>query len=263
MNNRGQVIIYGLMLGITIVILALALAGPVKERVENTISTNSIEYKYYYIRDFFITNENFAKGNYTINNDSTILIQEFRTNSIENIQYTLLKNITLKGYKYGSPVGNITFVLRESISGENITSISIPMSSFSTSTSNITSNFSGGIFLNSQLTYNGIFYFSMINNTDYLNLTKNIIIYDLWTGNLYNSTDNLINTILVENTDLYFKIGLSDNGIEHIGLDCSNGSISNFDRATCLATDLTLFQFVGGLIFMAGALVTARIIFGD
>jgi len=30
MNNRGQVIIYGLMLGITIVILALALAGPVK-----------------------------------------------------------------------------------------------------------------------------------------------------------------------------------------------------------------------------------------
>lgn len=46
-------------------------------------------------------------------------------------------------------------------------------------------------------------------------------------------------------------------------LDCANTSISNFDKATCLAVDLTLFQFVGGLIFIAGAIVTARIVFGD
>ena len=46
-------------------------------------------------------------------------------------------------------------------------------------------------------------------------------------------------------------------------LDCSNSSISNFDKATCLATDLTLFQFVGGLIFIAGSIVAARIVFSD
>jgi hypothetical protein len=46
-----------------------------------------------------------------------------------------------------------------------------------------------------------------------------------------------------------------------IGLDCDNSSISNFDKATCVATDITLPYFIGGLIFIAGALVTAKIIF--
>ncbi len=46
-----------------------------------------------------------------------------------------------------------------------------------------------------------------------------------------------------------------------MGLDCENTSISNFDKATCIATDLTLFYFIGGLIFIAGTIVTAKIIF--
>lgn len=46
-----------------------------------------------------------------------------------------------------------------------------------------------------------------------------------------------------------------------LGLDCNNESISNFDKATCVATDLTLFYFIGGLVFIAGAVITARIIF--
>lgn len=44
-------------------------------------------------------------------------------------------------------------------------------------------------------------------------------------------------------------------------LDCANASISNYDKAACVVSDLTIFHFVGGLIFIAGAVVTARIIF--
>jgi len=46
-----------------------------------------------------------------------------------------------------------------------------------------------------------------------------------------------------------------------VGLDCANASISNFDKATCTVTDLNLFYFIGGLIFIAGAVITAKIIF--
>jgi len=48
---------------------------------------------------------------------------------------------------------------------------------------------------------------------------------------------------------------------DNYGLDCSNSSISNFDKATCVVADLNLFYFIGGLVFIAGTIVTAKIIF--
>lgn len=42
------------------------------------------------------------------------------------------------------------------------------------------------------------------------------------------------------------------------GLDCSNNSISTFNQATCIVTDLNMFYFVGGLIFIAGAVLMGR-----
>ena len=47
-----------------------------------------------------------------------------------------------------------------------------------------------------------------------------------------------------------------------IGLDCSNASISNFTKAACVVTDFSLFYFFGGLIFIAGVIVTSRVVFG-
>jgi len=47
-----------------------------------------------------------------------------------------------------------------------------------------------------------------------------------------------------------------------IGMDCSNESISDFTKAGCVVTDLSLFYFIGTLIFVAGTIVTAKIIFG-
>lgn len=46
-----------------------------------------------------------------------------------------------------------------------------------------------------------------------------------------------------------------------IGLDCSNTSISNFDKGTCIITDFSFPYFFGGLILIGGAIMTARIIF--
>lgn len=46
-----------------------------------------------------------------------------------------------------------------------------------------------------------------------------------------------------------------------LGLDCSNSSISNFDKATCIATDLNGLYFVGILIMIGGVVVLSKIIF--
>lgn len=42
-----------------------------------------------------------------------------------------------------------------------------------------------------------------------------------------------------------------------IGLNCS-GTTDNFIKATCVVTDLSLFYFIGSLIFISGAVVTAK-----
>jgi len=44
------------------------------------------------------------------------------------------------------------------------------------------------------------------------------------------------------------------------GLDCTNSSISNFDKGACVVTDFSLFYFFGGLIFIGGAVIVGRII---
>ena len=45
-----------------------------------------------------------------------------------------------------------------------------------------------------------------------------------------------------------------------VGLDCSNASISDFDKANCTATDSLLPYFVGFLIFAGGAIVAAKLV---
>ena len=46
-----------------------------------------------------------------------------------------------------------------------------------------------------------------------------------------------------------------------VGLNCSTTS-DNFVKATCIVADLSLFYFIGILVFIAGAIVTARFVFG-
>lgn len=44
------------------------------------------------------------------------------------------------------------------------------------------------------------------------------------------------------------------------GLDCSNVSISDFDKINCLAVDLTMPYFIGILLAIGGIVLTARIL---
>ncbi len=46
------------------------------------------------------------------------------------------------------------------------------------------------------------------------------------------------------------------------GLDCGNESISNFDKAGCLAVDLGWFYYIGSLIFIGGLVIASKITFG-
>ncbi len=45
------------------------------------------------------------------------------------------------------------------------------------------------------------------------------------------------------------------------GMNCTDASISNFDNAACIAADLSIFYFIGGLIFVSGVILTSRILF--
>lgn len=44
-------------------------------------------------------------------------------------------------------------------------------------------------------------------------------------------------------------------------MNCSDTTISDFDKAGCMASDLTLFYSIGGMLFLAGIIVTARVVF--
>lgn len=46
----------------------------------------------------------------------------------------------------------------------------------------------------------------------------------------------------------------------HVGLDCGNSSISNFDKGNCLIVDNYTPYFVGFLVFAGGAIVAAKIV---
>ena len=59
----------------------------------------------------------------------------------------------------------------------------------------------------------------------------------------------------------FISSAMNETSGDTIGLDCSNESISDFDKATCTVVDFSLFYFFGALIFIAGVIVTSKIIF--
>lgn len=46
-----------------------------------------------------------------------------------------------------------------------------------------------------------------------------------------------------------------------IGLDCSNSSINDYNKASCLYVDYLPPFFAGFLIFIAGAIIVAKVIY--
>ena len=43
-------------------------------------------------------------------------------------------------------------------------------------------------------------------------------------------------------------------------MDCNNVSISDFQKAACIGTDLITFEYVGGLLFIALAIITGIVV---
>jgi len=47
------------------------------------------------------------------------------------------------------------------------------------------------------------------------------------------------------------------------GLNCTNPAITSFDKATCVVVDINMAYFIGGVLFIAGAVIGAKIFFGS
>lgn len=60
----------------------------------------------------------------------------------------------------------------------------------------------------------------------------------------------------------FISTAMNESSEDFQGLDCNNESISSFDKAACIATDLTLFYFIGALVFIGGLIITAKVTFG-
>lgn len=83
-------------------------------------------------------------------------------------------------------------------------------------------------------------------------------------------------TLMIGLTVLVFALGLafpvkqaSDGATNYSGtatgeafstLDCNNDSISTFNKGACIVTDMSMFYFIGGLIFMVGSIIAAKVL---
>ena len=43
-------------------------------------------------------------------------------------------------------------------------------------------------------------------------------------------------------------------------LNCNNASLSTYDKGACVVADMSMFYFIGGLIFLVGSILAARIL---
>ena len=66
---------------------------------------------------------------------------------------------------------------------------------------------------------------------------------------------------LIPSVKLFVDTAMSPTVGDTIGLDCDGVDISNFTKATCVITDISLFYFGAGLLLLSIAVITAKIIF--
>ena len=76
-------------------------------------------------------------------------------------------------------------------------------------------------------------------------------------------------TVLIFTLSLAFPVKQSiDDATNYSGnastsvanLDCNNGSISIYNKGACLVSDMSMFYFIGGLIFLVGSIITAKVL---
>ena len=57
------------------------------------------------------------------------------------------------------------------------------------------------------------------------------------------------------------NIAMNNSTSDSVGLECTNSSISNFQKVACYAADLTPFYFIGSLIMIGGVILISKILF--
>jgi len=90
-----------------------------------------------------------------------------------------------------------------------------------------------------------------------MNTKGSVIIYGMMLGVLIIFLGLALGPSLQKITDDTMNATSGDT----LGLDCTNTSISTFDKLTCNAVDITLPYFIGTVILIGGLIVTAKIIF--
>jgi hypothetical protein len=60
---------------------------------------------------------------------------------------------------------------------------------------------------------------------------------------------------------LFVNNAMNTSTASMIGLDCSNSSISNFDKGTCTILDFSSFYFFSSILLLGGAIIVAKIVF--
>ena len=91
-----------------------------------------------------------------------------------------------------------------------------------------------------------------------MNKSGSVVIYTLMLGMLIIILALALAPVVIESTTGAMNASSGDTQ----GLDCTNESISNFDKAACIAVDLSGFYLIGALIFIGGLIITAKVTFG-
>lgn len=90
------------------------------------------------------------------------------------------------------------------------------------------------------------------------NKKASVVIFTMMLGMIIMILALALAPVIIEST----TSAMNPSNGDTYGLDCNNESISNFDRASCIAVDLSGFYFIGALIFISGLIITAKVTFG-
>ena len=89
-----------------------------------------------------------------------------------------------------------------------------------------------------------------------MNNRGSVVIYGMMVGLLV----ILLALFLAPSISEFTRDAMNQTDGDNYGLDCDNSSVSNYIKATCVATDLTLFYFIGAVTLIGGAFFTMKII---
>ena len=91
-----------------------------------------------------------------------------------------------------------------------------------------------------------------------MNKKGSVVLYGLMVGLVVIILALALAPAILESTTAARAVSVGDT----VGMNCSyTTNISHFQRAACIATDMSLFYFIGFLLFLAGAVVTAKLVF--